>query len=401
MGHAIVIVLDGVGVGALPDAADYGDAGHDTLGHTAEAVGGLALPNLQRLGLGNLHAVRGVAPVDRPAGSYGRMTEISRGKDSTTGHWELMGVVTDVPYPTYPTGFPDDVLDLFREATGRDVIGNCAASGTEIIQIHGNEHVATGKLIVYTSADSVFQIAAHEEVVPLEDLYNICETARRILQPPHQVSRVIARPFLGASGNYTRTPNRRDFSIVPPDDLVLATLHRAGVPVRAVGKISDLYAGKGIVDKVVSKSNAQGMAALEAMYQGLNEVPSLLLLNLVDFDMLWGHRNNPQGMARDLEAFDVWLGGFLQTLQPGDLLLMTADHGNDPTTTSTDHSREYVPLLAVHGGRNVGCDLGVRASFSDVGATLCEYFGQPAPSHGISFLADLAASEGDDHDGTA
>jgi len=396
MSHAIVIVLDGVGVGALPDAAAYGDAGHDTLGHTAEAVGGLDLPNLRRLGLGNLHTVKGVGPVADPAGCYGRMTEVSSGKDSTTGHWELMGVVTETPYPTYPDGFPEDVLDAFREATGYDVIANCAASGTEIIQIHGDEHVATGKLILYTSADSVFQIAAHEEVVPLEELYRICEKARELLQPPHQVSRVIARPFLGTSGDYARTPNRRDFSVSPPDDLVLARLHDAGVPVRAVGKISDLYAGKGIVEKVVSKSNVQGMTALADLYAGLGHEPTLVLLNLVDFDMLWGHRNNPEGMARDLEAFDVWLGGFLESMNPGDLLMMTADHGNDPTTVSTDHSREYVPLLALRAGVPAGCDLGVRGSFADVGATLCEHFGIPAPTKGISFLAELGSIGGND-----
>ena len=394
MGRAIVIILDGVGVGALPDAAEYGDAGHDTLGHVADAVGGLALPNLGRLGLGNLHAVAGVPPVPAPAASYGRMAEVSSGKDSTTGHWELMGVVTEVPYPTYPDGFPPEVLDPFSAAVGRGVLGNKPASGTEIIKELGDEHVRTGDLIVYTSADSVFQIAAHEDVVPLDELYRICEVAREQLVEPHGVSRVIARPFTGADGDYVRTPNRRDYSVVPPDDLVLATLAADGLPIRAVGKISDLYAGKGIAEKIVSKSNAQGMAAMAELYGRTDGETSLLLLNLVDFDMLWGHRNDPAGMAKDLEAFDAWLGGFLDGLADDDLLLMTADHGNDPTTTSTDHSREYVPLLAVLGGAPAGVDLGVRESFADVGATVCEFFGRPAPAKGHSFLNDLGAAGG-------
>ncbi len=399
MGIAIVIILDGVGVGALPDAADYGDAGHDTLGHTAAAVGGLALPNLGALGLGNLHAVAGVPPVPAPRACWGRMAEISKGKDSTTGHWELMGVVTARPYPTYPRGFPSDVLAAFTDATGYGVLGNKPASGTEIIRELGNEHVATGKLIVYTSADSVFQIAAHEEVVPLAELYRVCEIARRLLVPPHEVSRVIARPFLGAAGDYRRTPNRRDFSVEPPDELLLPQLAAAGVAVRAIGKISDLYAHKGVTARIVSKSNAAGMAALSALYAEVGAGPSLILLNLVDFDMLWGHRNDPVGMARDLEAFDRWLGGFLPELRDGDLLMLTADHGNDPTTASSDHSREYVPLLATWGGFRAGVaaaggDLGTRSTFGDLGATLAEYFGRPAPRLGTSFLAAVHAAAG-------
>ncbi len=394
MGIAIVIILDGVGVGALPDAAEYGDVGHDTLGHTALAAGGLALPALGSLGLGNLHAVAGVPPAASPRGGWGRMAEVSKGKDSTTGHWELMGVVTARPYPTYPDGFPADVLAAFTAATGYGVLGNKPASGTEIIQELGDEHVATGKLIVYTSADSVFQIAAHEDVVPLAELYRVCEVARRLLAPPHEVSRVIARPFLGAAGDYRRTPNRHDYSVVPPDELLLPQLAAAGVAVNAIGKISDLYAHRGVTAKVVSKSNAEGMAALSALYADTGAGPSLILLNLVDFDMLWGHRNDPVGMARDLEAFDRWLGGFLPRLRDGDLLLLTADHGNDPTTTSSDHSREYVPLLATLGGSRGGADLGTRPTFGDLGATLAEYFGLPAPVLGTSFLAALRAAAG-------
>jgi len=393
LGNAIVIILDGLGVGALPDADAYGDAGSDTLGHTAAHVGGLDVPCLQALGLGNLHEIAGVPPADRPRAAHGRMAELSKGKDSTTGHWELMNVLTERPYPTYPDGFPADLLDAWREATGHDLIGNRPASGTRIIQELGDEHVATGKLIVYTSADSVFQIAAHEEVVPLEELYRVCAVTRAMLLPPHEMSRVIARPFLGADGDYTRTPNRRDFSVAPPGHLLLARLAEAGIPVTAVGKIADLYADTGISEKIKSKSNAAGMAALADLYAAADADDTLYLLNLVDFDMLWGHRNDPEGMARDLVAFDGWLAGFVDGLRPGDLLLLTADHGNDPTTPSTDHSREYVPLLALLSGDDRGRGLGVRETFADLGATLADYFGLDAPELGTSFLADLRPGE--------
>ncbi len=389
MGNAIVIILDGLGVGELPDAAAYGDAGSDTLAHTAEAVGGLELPNLAALGLGNIHVIKGVPVVARPAAGFGRMAEVSQGKDSTTGHWELMGVRTERAYPTYPEGFPPEVVEAFTAATGYGVLGNKPASGTKIIEELGDEHVATGKLIVYTSADSVFQIAAHEEVVPLEELYRICETARALLKPPHEVSRVIARPFQGASGAYQRTPNRHDYSVKPPRHLLLQRLADRGIPVEAVGKIADLYADTGISRKFASKSNAMGMSVLAERYAANDGTPTLYLLNLVDFDMLWGHRNDPEGMARDLEAFDVWLGGFVADLRDGDLLLLTADHGNDPTTPSTDHSREYVPVLARLAGRDTGPDLGVRETFGDLGATLADYFDLPAPDLGRSFLSAL------------
>ncbi len=392
MARAIVIVLDGVGAGELPDADRYGDAGSDTLGNTARAVGGLRLPTLQALGLGNLHAIAGVPPVPAPGAAWGRMRELSAGKDSTTGHWELMGVVTTTPFPTYPDGFPDEVLVRFRAAIGRDVLGNCVASGTEIILRLGDEHVRTGRPIVYTSADSVFQIAAHEEVVPLATLYDWCRAARELLVPPHHVSRVIARPFLGAGGRYERTPNRRDFSVEPPAGLLLPALAARGVGVTAVGKISDLFAGQGITSKVLAKGNAEGQAALGAAYAGAGDSPALFLLNLVDFDTLWGHRNDPAGMARELAAFDAWLAGFLPRLRRDDLLLLTADHGNDPTTPSTDHSREHVPLLALRGGRRGGAPLGTRATFADVGATLAEFFDAPSPPAGASFLASLDAA---------
>ncbi len=384
MAHAVLIILDGIGVGGAPDAAAYGDAGSDTLGNTARAVGGLALPVLGRLGLGNLHAVEGVPPVDGPRAGYGRLTESSAGKDSTTGHWELTGLVTEQPLPTYPDGFPDEVIDAFVTATGYGVLGNVAASGTEIIQRLGDEHVATGKLIVYTSADSVFQIAAHQEVVPLPQLYRVCEIAREMLVPPHQVSRVIARPFIGNSGDYRRTPHRHDYSVRPPAELVLDAVQEHGVTTVAIGKINDLFAGQGIDTHVGSKGNVEGMEQLADQYRIADGSPKLLLVNLVDFDMLWGHRNDPLGMQGGLEQFDAWLARFLDQMRSGDLLLITADHGNDPTTPSTDHSREQVPLLAYLAGGPPGCDLGTRETFADVGATIADYFGAPPPAHGTS-----------------
>jgi phosphopentomutase len=394
LARAILIVLDGLGVGALPDAERYGDAGSDTLGNMASAVGGLHLPTLESLGLGCLHTIQGVVPVPAPRACHGRMREVSAGKDSTTGHWELMGVITRQPYPVYPHGFPDEVIDAFRRATGYDVLGNEPASGTEIIQRLGDEHLATGKLIVYTSADSVFQIAAHEERVEPQELYRICRIARRLLVPPHQVSRVIARPFIGDSGHYERTANRHDFSVEPPDDLLLPVLQGRGVRIISVGKIADLYAGKGIDEKHASKSNDQGMALLAELYRASTATPAFYLLNLVDFDTLWGHRNDPIGMADGLASFDAWLGGFLPALAAEDLLLLTADHGNDPTTPSTDHSREYVPLLALTGSQRHGSDLGTRQTLADVAATVAGFFGVAAPAVGTSFLDSLRTAGG-------
>jgi phosphopentomutase len=387
--RVIIIVLDGVGVGELPDASLYGDAGSDTLGNLSRAVGGLDLPTLQSLGLGNLHSIAGVPPVSSPVGAHGRMREISAGKDSTTGHWELMGLITTQPFPTYPDGFPPEVIEAFRDASGYGVLGNVAASGTEILERLGDEHVATGKLIVYTSADSVFQIAAHEEIVPVAELYRVCEIARRLLVPPHNVSRVIARPFLGSSGRYERTPRRHDYSLEPPPGLLLPALAAHGVAVKAVGKIYDLYAGQGIGTHVGSRNNAEGMATLARLCRETSEDPTLFLLNLVDFDMLWGHRNDAAGMARGLAEFDAWLSGFLGELRPADLLFLTADHGNDPTTPSTDHSREYVPILVCGGAGPLGTDLGTRETFADMGATVADVFGLPAPAQGTSFLPAL------------
>jgi phosphopentomutase len=388
MARAILIILDGVGVGLAPDADRYGDAGSDTLGNLARHVGGLELPTLCGLGLGNLHAIEGVAPIASPAASFGRLRERSAGKDSTTGHWELMGLVTERPFPTYPRGFPPEVMNAFAAKVGRGWLGNVAASGTEIIQELGDAHVRSGDLIVYTSADSVFQIAAHEEVVPLEELYRACEIARDLLRPPHEVSRVIARPFVGGSGHYERTTNRHDYSVKPGRGLVLHRLRDHGVRVEAVGKIRDLFAGEGIDQSHESRSNAEGMEQIAAIYPMLDD-RSFLMVNLVDFDVLWGHRNDPAGMAAGLAAFDRWLGGFLPALQAGDLLLITADHGNDPTTPSTDHSREEVPLLAVLGGVDDGVDLGRRRSFADLGATVAEYFEIDDHDVGESFWPSL------------
>lgn len=390
MATAILIILDGVGVGGAPDAAAYGDQGSDTLGNMARQVGGLKVPNLASLGLGNLHPVPGVDPVAEPRAAYGRLQEISAGKDSTTGHWELMGLVTKVPFPTYPDGFPPEVLDEFTRRTGYGVIGNKAASGTAIIAELGDEHLATGKLIVYTSADSVFQIAAHDKVCDLDELYRVCEIAREMLKPPHEVSRVIARPFTGESGSYTRTSFRHDYSVDPPSGLLLPVLQQNGVEVSSIGKIYDLYNGAGIDHSHTSRNNAEGMAGLERLYGETGAENRLLLLNLVDFDMLWGHRNDPAGMKKGLEEFDVWLGPFLERLAADDLLLMTADHGNDPTTPSTDHSREQVPLLAYWSGHPGGQDLGVREGFMDMGATIAEYFACPAPAKGRSFLGEMS-----------
>jgi phosphopentomutase len=389
MATAILIILDGLGVGGAPDAAEYGDAGSDTLANMAAKVGGLDVPNLQRLGLGNLHPIEGVAPVAEPAAGYGRLEEVSSGKDSTTGHWELMGLVTEVAFPTYPAGFPAEVIDEFSRLTGYGVLGNKAASGTDIIRELGDEHRKTGKLIVYTSADSVFQIAAHDEVCHLQELYRVCEVAREMLQPPHQVSRVIARPFTGAAGAYQRTPYRHDYALDPPAGMLLPALQAHGVRVLSIGKIYDLYAGVGIHETFPSLNNAEGMAQLARLLAKTGTRDTLLLVNLVDFDMLWGHRNDPQGMKNGLEEFDRWLGPFLKDLSVGTLLLMTADHGNDPTTPSTDHSREHVPLLAYLAGQPGGRDLGTRIGFMDVAATFADFFGSPPPPKGSSFLPEI------------
>ena len=384
-GRFVILVADSVGAGALPDAAAFGDAGSDTLGNLSRAVGGLSLPVLGGLGLGNVVPILGVPPVDRPAASWGRMAERSPGKDTITGHWEMMGVPLAEPFTVFPQGFPPEVLDPWLAAIGAPgVLANRAASGTQIIEELGEEHRRTGKPIVYTSADSVFQVAAHEETVPLETLFAWCREARRILDPL-RVARVIARPFVGAPGNYGRTYNRKDFSMLPPRPTVLERLAAAGVPVIGVGKIGDIFDRRGMAEDVHTEGNADGLRRTAEILGRMDR--GLLFVNLVDFDMLWGHRNDAPGYARGLEEMDRGLTPVLAGLRDGDLLAITADHGCDPTTPSTDHSREYVPLLVTSPGRE-GAPLGTRESFADLGATVAGYFGVE-PGAGQSFLGEL------------
>jgi len=382
----IWIVLDSVGIGAMPDAAAYGDPpGGDTLGNVAR-VRGLKLPNLARLGLGNIKPLAGIAPADAPAGAYGRCALASPGKDTTTGHWEMVGIHLDKPFPLYPNGFPPEVMREFERRIGRSTLGNQAASGTEIIAGLGEEHMRTGSPIVYTSADSVFQVAAHEEVIPLWELYKICETARDSLRGPHEVGRVIARPFIGKPGAFTRTANRHDYAVPPPKNMLLDQLDDRGVPVYSVGKIFDVFLGRGIRDQAKTKNNADGMAkTLEAM----GEVDAgMIFVNLVDFDQQYGHRNDVEGYGSALEQFDAWTPGFERALREDDLAIFTADHGCDPCSPGTDHTREYVPLLASGPRVKRGVDLGVRASLSDIGQTVAANFGAKL-AHGVSFLPQI------------
>jgi phosphopentomutase len=381
----IWIVLDSVGIGEMPDAAQYGDAGSDTLGNIARTRG-IALPNLARLGLGNIMPLKGIAPASAPAGAYGKCTLASPGKDTTTGHWEMAGIHLAKPFPLYPHGFPAEVMSEFERRTGRRSLGNKAASGTEIIKELGEEHMRTGSPIVYTSADSVFQIAAHEEVIPLWELYKMCETAREILQGPHEVGRVIARPFIGAPGGFVRTSNRHDYAVPPPPGMLLDQLHDRGIPVHGVGKIFDVFLGRGIVDSTKTKNNSEGMAqTLEAMK---DTDRGLIFVNLVDFDQQYGHRNDVEGYGAALEQFDAWVPEFESRLGEGDLAVFTADHGCDPTTPSTDHSREYVPLLVSGPKVRAGVNLGVRGTLSDIGQTVGEIFGARIVA-GESFLSQI------------
>ena len=387
MRRATIIVLDGVGAGEAPDAAAYGDVGSNTLGHVAFAVGGLELPNLEACGLGNIAPIAGVGRNDSPLAAWGLMNPASAGKDSTAGHWEIAGVHLSKAFPTYPNGFPPDVLSQFSALTGRGVLGNVAASGTTILDSFGAEHMRTGDWIVYTSADSVFQIASHEEIVPLEELYRACENARRMLVAPHDVSRVIARPFVGQPGAFKRTENRRDFSIDPPEETLLDALAAAGVERAGVGKVDDLFASRGIHSRHTA-SNAEGIDAIHAWLKDVNS--GLLFTNLVDFDQLYGHRNDAQGFYRALREFDRALPSLISPLKEDDLLFITADHGNDPTTPSTDHARETVPLLAL-GPAVIPANLGVRQTFSDLGATIGEWLGVSYRGAGSSFLSELIA----------
>ena len=385
--RVILIVLDGVGVGELPDAAEYGDVGSNTLAHVAEAVGGLALPNLEALGLGHIGHFAGIRTMGQPDGCFGRMGQLSRGKDSTAGHWEMAGILLEEPFPTYPRGFPKEMLDLFEQASGRKVLGNRPASGTEIIQELGEEHLRTGAPIIYTSTDSVFQIAAHERVVPVEELYRVCRAARKLLKPPHQVARVIARPFIGEPGLFVRTERRRDFSVEPPSPTLLDILKRSGQLIVGIGKIEDLFNGRGLTRSIHTGNNAAGMGETVRLLKTMPR--GLIFVNLVDFDTLYGHRNNPSGYAKALQEFDARLPALLDAVRPGDLLCVTADHGNDPTTPGTDHSREYVPLLVVGPRLAQGVNLGTRRTFADLGQTVAEALGAPRLDCGESFLDAL------------
>jgi len=384
---AVIIVLDSVGIGALPDAKRYGDEGSNTLGNCAAAVGGLKLPHLEQMGLGRLADIQGVLPVDKPTASFGKMAERSPGKDTTTGHWEIAGVILDRPFPVYPHGFPSEVIEPFKERIGRDILGNKAASGTAIIEELGALHMRTGRPIVYTSADSVFQIAAHEEVIPLEELYRMCRVARELLTGEHAVGRVIARPFRGRPGSFKRTANRHDFSLAPPAPTILDVLSKNGLEVAGIGKIHDIFAGRGITRSLPTASNAEGVdKTLELLRE---EFSGLIFTNLVDFDQLYGHRNDPAGYSRALEEFDGRLPELTGILGTGDMLIITADHGCDPTTASTDHSREYVPLLVFGHRLAGGVDLGTRSSFSDVAATVARFFGLNFPV-GEDFYRQIA-----------
>jgi len=384
--RVVIIVLDGVGIGAMPDAHEYGDEDSNTLAHTAQAVGGLNAPHLKEMGLGRLAPIEGIPPDPTPTASWGTMLERSKGKDTITGHWEMCGLITEHSFPTYPNGFPQEVINAFERAIGRKVLGNYPASGTEIIKQLGEEHMRTGRPIVYTSADSVFQIAAHEEIIPLEELYEMCRKAREILTGKHNVARVIARPFTGKPGNFRRTENRHDFSVRPPSPTILDALCSAGFEVVGIGKIHDIFAGQGLSHSISASNNQQVIeGTLEALER---EIPGLIFANLVDFDMLYGHRNDPQGFAYGLEEFDKHIPEIQDSMRPDDLLILTADHGVDPTTPSTDHSREMVPLL-VWGHKIHRVDLGVRSTFADIAATVAEVFGLNPWRVGSSFAKEI------------
>src|SRR2546426_11788299 len=381
--RAILVVLDGVGAGANPDAHAYGDDGASSLEHCALAIGGLALPNLGSIGLGNITPILGTPPNEHAHGSYGRMAEAGAGKDSITGHWEMTGVVLHKPLPTYPNGFPANLVAHFEQAIGREVIGNKAASGTEIIKELGEEHLRTGRPILYTSADSVFQIAAHQEVIPLEELYHMCQIARDMLTGDHAVGRVIARPFIGTPGNFKRTEHRRDFSLAPLGITLLDVLKDAGKEVIGIGKIEDLFAGRGLTQRDHTETNREGMAATLRWLE--RDFTGLLFVNLVEFDMFWGHRRDSQGYAQALGDVDTWFGQVQQGIRPEDVIFFTADHGVDPTYRGSDHTREQVPLLAYGKPIRAGVDLGVRTSFADLGQTLAQTFGVGPLAAGTSF----------------
>ena len=384
--RAIVLVLDSVGIGELPDAGMYGDRGSDTLGNIARRVP-LAVPTLRAMGLGRVASIGGALPPVSPSAAVGRMAEASAGKDSVTGHWEMMGIVLDRPFPVFPNGFSAEIIAEFARQTGRGVLGNKTASGTAILDELGPEHIRTGALIVYTSADSVFQIAAHEDVVPVTELYRACEIAYRLVGEGLGVGRVIARPFVGEPGRFRRTANRHDYALPPVGETALDRAVAASLPVLAIGKIQDLFAGRGITKAFHTASDDEGMDYVEGQMDDVER--GLIFANLVDFDTQYGHRNDVEGYARNLEQFDARLARLLPRLGPDDLLIVTADHGNDPTTSSTDHSREYVPLIVAGSRVRAGRDLGTRQTFADLGQTLAENFGLGRLAHGTSFLTEI------------
>ncbi len=390
---AVLIILDSVGIGSAPDAAEYGDAGASTLPHLAAAAGGVQLPTLQKMGLGNIPAllhlrpaekIEGVPPVSKPESSYGAMREMSDGKDTITGHWEIAGLEVDPGFHSFPpaNSFPQDLIAAFERETGRKLIGNKAASGTAIIDELGPEHMQTGALICYTSADSVFQIAAHEKVVPVPELYRYCEIARRLCDPL-RVGRVIARPFIGQPGAFKRTENRKDFAYLPSEPTILERLTAKGIPVYAVGKIEDIYCHRGITESIHTGNNADSQALVEKWTK--EKKSGLIVANFIDYDMVYGHRRDPKGYARSLELTDKWLAGYLPLLSADDMLIITADHGNDPTFKGTDHTREYVPLLVYRPGEP-GESLGIRRGFYDIAQSLAQFFSVPAIPRGASFV---------------
>lgn len=394
--RVVFIVLDSVGFGEMPDAHLYGDQGSDTLRNTAKAVGGLKIPFFESLGLGNAaekfgELLLGVGPANTPRGAFGRLAEKSAGKDTTTGHWELAGIVTKQPFPTFPQGFPAALIAQYEEAIGTKIIGNRSASGTEIIAELGEEHMKTGYPIVYTSADSVFQVAAHEDIIPIEGLYNICEIAREMLQGEHGVGRVIARPFRGVPGSFVRTEKRKDFSLEPSQKTLLDYLKAAGKDVIGIGKIEDIFAGKGLTQVQHTGNNRAGIEATQKFIQEENQ--GLIMTNLVDFDMLYGHRNDPHGYANSLTEADQLIGEMSKHLREDDVVVITADHGCDPTTPSTDHSREYVPVLIYGKAIKENIFLGTRQSFADLGATVAELLGVETEMTGLSFAKDILKSQ--------
>lgn len=389
MKRVFLIVLDGVGIGELPDAAVYGDEGSNSLANMAKAVNGLTLPVMESLGLGKITPIPGVEPVKEAKGAYGKMAEASPGKDTVTGHWEISGIILDQPFPVYPQGFPREVMTDFEKRIGRRVLGNIPASGTEIIKKLGAEHMRTGYPIVYTSADSVFQIAAHEEIIPPEELYRYCRIARELLQGEHNVGRVIARPFLGVPGSFTRTSRRKDFSLAPPEETILDRLAKSGVRTIGVGKIEDIFCRRGLVESYHTVNNRETMGKTLELAKEPDQTEVFAFINCIDFDMVYGHRNDVAGYARALEEADVFLGQLLSLLRAEDVVIVTGDHGCDPTTPSTDHSREYVPLLAAGPQVRKEVDLGIRKTFADVSSTVAGIFGITGWTRGSSFYTKI------------